>query len=262
MTDTANTLDLDAIRYRLNEATPGPWGVGNGTHIVRGLEVTGPGSFTCIQSVAEIDDEDDRCDWGRDEAVETDPEADARFIAAARQDIPALLAEVLRLRDQAHAAQAVIQAAQEWVEAHDSDAGVFWSRKVAANLHDAVQAHRLMEQALDAADREHAEGGTATTEPKYLIWSHHHQAWWGPNGSGYCSGISDAGRYTLADTKQWLGRGCGCCEVPEVPVPAEQVFRIGVVVDLGQVIADATTVAIKSGDVNRYYAGAEGGEGR
>lgn len=89
-------LDLDAIRYRLNAATPGPWGVGNGTNIVRGLEVTGRGSYTCIQSVAEIGD--DRCDWDRDEAVETDPEDDAAFIAAARQDIPDLLDEVDRLR--------------------------------------------------------------------------------------------------------------------------------------------------------------------
>lgn len=97
-TTPTTALDLDAIRYRLAEATPGPWGVGNGTHIVRGLEVTGRGSFTCIQSVAEIDDEDDRLDWGHDDEVEVDPEADAQFIAHARQDIPALLAEVDRLR--------------------------------------------------------------------------------------------------------------------------------------------------------------------
>lgn len=87
-TDTSASLDLDAIRYRLTEATPGPWGVGNGTHIVRGLEVTGRGSFTCIQSVAEIDDEDDRLDWCRDEAVETDPQADAAFIAHAGRTSP------------------------------------------------------------------------------------------------------------------------------------------------------------------------------
>ena len=57
-TDTPTTLDLDAIEARANAATPGPWGVGNGTHIVRGLEVTGRGSYTCIQSVAEVADEE------------------------------------------------------------------------------------------------------------------------------------------------------------------------------------------------------------
>ncbi|RGC68448.1 hypothetical protein C5N14_13760 [Micromonospora sp. MW-13] len=95
---TSAPIDLDAIRYRLTEATPGPWGVGNGTHIVRGLEVTGRGSFTCIQSVAEIDDEDDRLDWGHADEVEVDPEADARFIAGARTLVPALCAEVDRHR--------------------------------------------------------------------------------------------------------------------------------------------------------------------
>ena len=92
------TLDLDAIEARANAATPGPWGVGNGTHIVRGLEVTGRGSYTCIQSVAEVADEDDREDWGHDDFVEVDPEDDAAFIAAARTDVPALVAEVRRLR--------------------------------------------------------------------------------------------------------------------------------------------------------------------
>lgn len=55
---------------------------------------------------------------------------------------------------------------------------------------------------------------------QFLIYSNHHKAWWGPNGSGYRHHIADAGRYELADTAQWLGRGCGCCLVPEAVVPA------------------------------------------
>ena len=97
-TDTRTELDLEAIEARTNAATPGPWGVGNDTNIVRGLEVTGRGSYTCIQSVAEVGDNDDRLDWDRDEAVEVDPEDDAAFIAAARTDVPALVGEVRRLR--------------------------------------------------------------------------------------------------------------------------------------------------------------------
>lgn len=55
---------------------------------------------------------------------------------------------------------------------------------------------------------------------QFLIYSNHHKSWWGPNGSGYRSHIADAGRYDLADTEQWLSRGCGCCLVPEAVVPA------------------------------------------
>lgn len=55
---------------------------------------------------------------------------------------------------------------------------------------------------------------------QFLIYSNHHKSWWGPNGSGYRAHIADAGRYQLADTTQWLGRGCNCCKVPEIVVPA------------------------------------------
>lgn len=98
-----------------------------------------------------------------------------------------------------------------------------------------------------------AASHTAATEQEYLIWSNHHKAWWGPNGSGYRSNVNDAGRYTLADTKQWLGRGCRCCEVPEVPVAAENVLQAGSVAP-NKAITAATTAAIKAGNVNRYYA--------
>ncbi|SCL12820.1 hypothetical protein [Micromonospora inyonensis] len=97
---------------------------------------------------------------------------------------------------------------------------------------------------------------TQPAEPEYLIWSNHHGAWFAPNGAGYRSNVNDAGRYTLADTRQWLGRGCRCCEVPEVPVPAEQVLQAGMVA-LNKAITAATTAAIQAGNVNRHYAGSE-----
>lgn len=80
-------LDLDAIRARAQAATPGPWwpwdrGVGWQIAIGDGL------------------DEWDRPKRLLPEGQRTDIalREDAEFIAAARQDIPALLAEVERLR--------------------------------------------------------------------------------------------------------------------------------------------------------------------
>lgn len=70
-------LDLEAIRSRAAAATPGPW------------EATRTYPFLVLQS-------------GGESAISvnlaTDPEPDAAFIAHAREDIPALVAEVERLR--------------------------------------------------------------------------------------------------------------------------------------------------------------------
>ena len=30
----------------------------------------------------------------------------------------------------------------------------------------------------------------------YLIWTHEHDMWWGPNERGYTSEVAEAGRYT------------------------------------------------------------------
>jgi hypothetical protein len=95
-----------------------------------------------------------------------------------------------------------------------------------------------------------------TESNEFLIYSNHHKCWWGPNGSGYRSHIADAGRYNLADTGRWLGRGCGCCVVPEIVVPAPP----------AEVLADpdalsayavnkrrvATLKAKREGRVNKY----------
>lgn len=84
-------LDLDAIRQRAEEATPGPWGV----HGDYGLWSDGAGVWVM---------QDDCLPGG------TLGGADAEFIARARTDVPALLAEVERLtreRDEARAALVV-----------------------------------------------------------------------------------------------------------------------------------------------------------
>lgn len=82
MTSTDTRLDLDAIEARANAATPGPWctdswEIYQGTEYVAGAEWIGE---TC--RAGEMDDS----------------RADAEFVAAARTDVPALVAEVRRLR--------------------------------------------------------------------------------------------------------------------------------------------------------------------
>lgn len=84
------TIDLDAIRARAEAATPGPWTMRDGW----GPTTDGLMHFTRIangdhDSVLSAD--------GPDIAGSR---ANAEFIAHARHDIPALLAEVDRLRSQ------------------------------------------------------------------------------------------------------------------------------------------------------------------
>lgn len=85
-------LDLDAIRARTAAASPGPWqpdvklvrrGGRGGVHSVEQLWVDSPGRCVCNVGLAEY------------AAVEHD----AVFIAHAREDVPALIAEVERLRE-------------------------------------------------------------------------------------------------------------------------------------------------------------------
>lgn len=76
--------ELNAIDARANAATPGKWKTGTGyEQSKRGNYVCGHGRIVC----AEQDDTD---------CVLSDE--DAAFIAAARADVPALVAEVRRLK--------------------------------------------------------------------------------------------------------------------------------------------------------------------
>lgn len=96
---------LAEIRERAAAATPGPWGTyddGTGRYdIAAELQDTGHG-FTCRRQVAQtvdepIDNDPAHRDWDADED-DDQIFADAEFIAHAREDLPALLAEVERLR--------------------------------------------------------------------------------------------------------------------------------------------------------------------
>lgn len=94
-----------AIRAREQAATAGPWGWYDGgdyADVVADYQSTGRGSYSCRQHVARIE-----ADWSFDDAAHEDWDenqaseqacADADYIAHAREDVPALLAEVDRLR--------------------------------------------------------------------------------------------------------------------------------------------------------------------
>lgn len=108
MTDQTSALtdqQIDEIEAREKAATAGPWGFYDGDNyadVAADLAMTGRGSYSYREKIARLEDEtywDDSAHEDDDE--ERAPEqmaANAAFIAHARADVPALLAEVRRLR--------------------------------------------------------------------------------------------------------------------------------------------------------------------
>jgi hypothetical protein len=94
-------LDLDAIEARAAAATPAPWSRGGNAD--PGEVIYGEGGT--LISVG----------WEGDGGV-IRPETDGEFIAHARQDVPALVAEVRRLRE---ALGRVEELADAWNETPD-----------------------------------------------------------------------------------------------------------------------------------------------
>lgn len=82
-----------------------------------------------------------------------------------------------------------------------------------------------------------------------VVWSHHHRAWWGPSGRGYRAHAADAGRYDPAD-KRYLNRGCGCCLVPDVAIPAPPLRPRRAPAWLRRQINEATLERVEAGEVN------------
>lgn len=87
--------DLDAIRERVNRASSGPWRAISGRY--------GPDVETDVTTFqGQVDSVVWRCDDPLDGCLESAAGwmADAEFLAATRDDVPRLLAEVDRLREE------------------------------------------------------------------------------------------------------------------------------------------------------------------
>ena len=66
---------------------------------------------------------------------------------------------------------------------------------------------------------------------QYLIWSHEHSAWWGPDRCGYVRRISHAGRYSHAEAldiciEAMPGTSTQLGALPELPVRVADVSAI------------------------------------
>lgn len=109
-----DTIDLQAIRERVAAATPGPWAA---------WPVKGDSTGTACDGVtAKSEFEKKPSRWGghiiqTDSGVYGPCMADATFIAAARTDVPALLALVDDQARELAAAKGLLEAAHEIVEA-------------------------------------------------------------------------------------------------------------------------------------------------
>lgn len=97
---------LAEIRERYEAATPGVWGVGNGTEIATNVEQKPRGSYSYQAHIAEVtnglDREDARLEgehYGTPVWL-AEPEEDAEFIAHAHQDVPRLLAAMQVVLDE------------------------------------------------------------------------------------------------------------------------------------------------------------------
>ena len=99
---TDTPLDLDAIRVRVDAATGGPWSADQDECNVR----TADGR--ALVNVLLGDDDTREAPW---QAL-----ADIAFIAAARSDLPALLAELKRQRPVLEAVKALHELDQDWAD--------------------------------------------------------------------------------------------------------------------------------------------------
>ncbi len=154
-----------------------------------------------------------------------------------RQANQAFTAENARLRQQRDAFASVVEAAKALTESVPASLATYFGARGVA-LVEAVEAL--------------PKAGTTNPDERYLIWSQHHQSWWGPNRSGYRRNPADAGRYTLTAAQAEMGRGCYCCLVPEVPVAVAKVIGATDVATKAA-ITQATSWAVAGGETNKAY---------
>ena len=71
---------------------------------------------------------------------------------------------------------------------------------------------------------------------EYLVWSHEHSAWWGPDRCGYVRRIEDAGIYSRAEAldiciKAMPGTAMQLGALPELPVSLADVKAMAAAYD-------------------------------
>lgn len=137
MTDQPQPLDLDAIEARANNATRGPWEPRPHQHAASGCRCLGchedPTGWTidhanttfCDDAVAKLSAAGKTNDFGRElDSCDEGPfltYADAEFAAHAREDVPALLAEIRRLRAENERMTALNQSKAESIRALNAE---------------------------------------------------------------------------------------------------------------------------------------------
>lgn len=128
--DNPPAVDLEAIRARADAATPGPWRLGGPamtSEVWADRDSAGWDAFYVAQTTRRLNPATDQS------------EADAEFIAAARADVPALLAEVTRLTTELAEARKLLSDAADVMDADDR-----WEKR-------AEHAKHLFHQTLDRA---------------------------------------------------------------------------------------------------------------
>lgn len=93
----------DTIERTANDATPGPWGIGNGSTVASEVEQLSRGSFSCRYTITDLDSgfnygEDPEDDGWRENGA--GPEDDAAHVAL--WDPPTALLAAALLREVAH----------------------------------------------------------------------------------------------------------------------------------------------------------------
>ncbi|APY88205.1 hypothetical protein DCW30_05700 [Streptomyces alfalfae] len=152
MPDHLTEQQLTDIETRANAATKGPWGFYDGdtyADVAADLQMTSRASYSYRQKIAQLEDENYWDDPDHEEYDEQRaPEqmaANAAFIAHAREDVPTLVVEVRRLRDELAEEKAshnprlrclIVKTAKDrdqyvgWSTIADGPTGV-WSRQTA-----------------------------------------------------------------------------------------------------------------------------------
>jgi hypothetical protein len=123
------SIDLDAIEARAKAATPGPWEVDS---LAIAEVVTGD-----CESVALCAERKEWAEANREThtAQRDGRRRNAAFIAAAREDVPALCAEARRLTDENAALRALLREAR-----HDLVRGVVMNNALLARIDAALEA--------------------------------------------------------------------------------------------------------------------------